>query len=902
MRLTFFMYRFIIYTFVSLGCTAHSGFVPGTQVATPDGEVSIECLTQNQSIYVAKQRNKHSTSTLQDHRCAYHHILVYARIDDIDVYMSCDQLLYDTNKQRWVRADHIQPYDRLMTQAEDVIVHNAQKVPYAGPVWHPMIRDTHTYYATQRHLIAHNISFEITLAVYYFGSGLAFLPGVTIGGLAAAGAFLVGTHLFCRECRRAGVPVEENVHARIGDPDATQTSDYQPPLLDDISESDDNSEPLPLPHNSPLPQEHQADATGANSSRDTTACASTGENTCNSYASPATPKAHQSSYVPHTSDRNTLNNKNGLIIISHADPVSPSYTRQDNLPYLRLSQDSFAHSSPRIGLLEDAECHAFTYGSISDLESEQFRDTRDTQAIDVALHNNLTHSEQRWYITCTLTTNNEYDTNRIRQIYADNETYTKLCRYIQNRKPQSCLDDERYIYIHCGTRQNDQRRQREIEQYGAALDDCIEVWSEEASEFLSPIYHRRIDAAQALQQDNTVFEERYELAPETEEIIHAYGFGGATFHTCYGNVLQHTLHQEYTTMLNHLAEILSSYTHVSYLNDLHSLAVRLLEIGEQYNALGDIVSASDIADACWYLIKCDRDIIFALWNGSVEGCDRFITMICYPRETLIDLGRTFKWLAENIIEISVDSYTLAMTQNQKEYDTTLEAMHDRIAAASMVFAHIRDNITLYNVTYETTALLTEMFLQHQMTRAASAFFEGMEQQGKKLLKKCAYYEEKALLQTPEGATFEAADEALESGSGNRTCFFRRSNKKAKKSSRSGRKPRGDKTGCLEKAPHRNEVTSVRNMKEFFENTKFGQELKQYVRKTSKQKHGQTVYEVTEKLPEYGLKEGDQLYLDGLHKDHLEIFKKNGKAKDVLNLSGSRNLEKAKEARKANRNI
>jgi len=85
------------------------------------------------------------------------------------------------------------------------------------------------------------------------------------------------------------------------------------------------------------------------------------------------------------------------------------------------------------------------------------------------------------------------------------------------------------------------------------------------------------------------------------------------------------------------------------------------------------------------------------------------------------------------------------------------------------------------------------------------------------------------------------------------------------------------------------------MKEFFRDTEFGQRLKNVVRKTSQQKHGQTIYEVTCDLREYGLRKGDKLYLDGMHKNHLEVYRKNCSFKTILNLDGSENKEKALRA-------
>ena len=83
--------------------------------------------------------------------------------------------------------------------------------------------------------------------------------------------------------------------------------------------------------------------------------------------------------------------------------------------------------------------------------------------------------------------------------------------------------------------------------------------------------------------------------------------------------------------------------------------------------------------------------------------------------------------------------------------------------------------------------------------------------------------------------------------------------------------------------------AVNNMSEFFE-TEFGQKIVGSLRKTKKKYDGQSVYEVTKDIDDI-LKKGDKLYLDGLHKDHFEVFNKRGKVKDVLNLDGTSNSKK-----------
>jgi filamentous hemagglutinin len=76
---------------------------------------------------------------------------------------------------------------------------------------------------------------------------------------------------------------------------------------------------------------------------------------------------------------------------------------------------------------------------------------------------------------------------------------------------------------------------------------------------------------------------------------------------------------------------------------------------------------------------------------------------------------------------------------------------------------------------------------------------------------------------------------------------------------------------------------------------FGAKLNESIRKTSKIYDGQSVYRVTDDVGPY-LKKGDQVYLDGDHKNHLEVFDRNGKSTFVMNLDGTMNAEKTQAAK------
>jgi len=93
---------------------------------------------------------------------------------------------------------------------------------------------------------------------------------------------------------------------------------------------------------------------------------------------------------------------------------------------------------------------------------------------------------------------------------------------------------------------------------------------------------------------------------------------------------------------------------------------------------------------------------------------------------------------------------------------------------------------------------------------------------------------------------------------------------------------------------------VDNLDQFYE-TEFGKRVKDStVKLKGAGKHGKAILKVVKKVPESELKKGDQLYLDGLHKDHFEVFDKKGRFEKVLNLDGSINRDKTIKALKQRR--
>ncbi|MGR1252350.1 two-partner secretion domain-containing protein [Aeromonas veronii] len=104
-----------------------------------------------------------------------------------------------------------------------------------------------------------------------------------------------------------------------------------------------------------------------------------------------------------------------------------------------------------------------------------------------------------------------------------------------------------------------------------------------------------------------------------------------------------------------------------------------------------------------------------------------------------------------------------------------------------------------------------------------------------------------------------------------------------------------------KQPYEPNKGAVGNMGEFFKQPGFGSQMKEHAHKTSQIFQGQSIYQAKKPVGDY-IAKGDKYYLDGLHKDHIEVFDSKGRVKAVLNTDGSYNDSKTKSAIKEGRRL
>ena len=91
------------------------------------------------------------------------------------------------------------------------------------------------------------------------------------------------------------------------------------------------------------------------------------------------------------------------------------------------------------------------------------------------------------------------------------------------------------------------------------------------------------------------------------------------------------------------------------------------------------------------------------------------------------------------------------------------------------------------------------------------------------------------------------------------------------------------------------------MKALLSSPGFGSQLGEASQKTHKMVQGQSVYKANANIGTH-IKTGDQFYLDGMHKNHIEVFDSSNRVKAVLNLDGSYNEAKTRVALAQGRTI
>ena len=308
----------------------------------------------------------------------------------------------------------------------------------------------------------------------------------------------------------------------------------------------------------------------------------------------------------------------------------------------------------------------------------------------------------------------------------------------------------------------ERRREHEINTYGVDLDECLAHWNshtEPHAGILDDVYRKRAEAVQHVRTDATTSEETYTMSPQADEVCADFQLERSAFETFHGDMLQHTIHNEYISIINELAPHYTTYKHIDGIAPLQKLTIRSLDVGRAFNENHDIQSATYIADMCWTLTHYMHEIVGGSKDGVVQFKDNTCHTITHPIQTVQNLASVVAWAAGGVINTSVDCCTVLCSNNENKRDAAFDSLYARVTAMKLALRYMYDHATVRNICRELVCMTLESYLQQKVIGIFADFYDEAYQTARRLSKHIPLEDEQKLLQTAEGASVHIADEA-----------------------------------------------------------------------------------------------------------------------------------------------
>lgn len=359
---------------------------------------------------------------------------------------------------------------------------------------------------------------------------------------------------------------------------------------------------------------------------------------------------------------------------------------------------------------------------------------------------------------------------------------------------------------------------------------------------------RRQEAIEDIKRNGLITTiKEYSVSKETEALLSHYGIDSAQYKKMHGHQLQHALHQEHLEQL----ELITALTNGDIKEYQESL-VKLNCASHLYNQLGQVEKAFAIKDFNQFMLRC----MFAIAKGTFKGVKAGVTAVLNdPAGIAIEL----------------------------------------LAAEHVALFHVARTL-FYTARFGYTIASSSQPLRAQWQAFIAPINQILD-----TISNDPHWVETLLESGTENLIAGLAERNLRSGISSFCKTLKKRTLKVAKNSPDKAQEFGKKKEELEQKVR---VTlKTNNMKEFFSDFEFGKKIKDKLEKTKDRFQGQAIYQVKEGVAGYlHLEKGDKLYLDALHKDHFEVYRKNGSFKTVLNLDGTVNEAKKRAASNSRRSI
>jgi hypothetical protein len=336
----------------------------------------------------------------------------------------------------------------------------------------------------------------------------------------------------------------------------------------------------------------------------------------------------------------------------------------------------------------------------------------------------------------------------------------------------------------------------------------------------------------------------------------------------YGSLLQKQLH----------TELLACIDDGIALHD-DQLFVQTVDLAHQTNRAGLVAKASVLVDLC-------KAVVGGAAKGSVQGLRNAVYTKLHPIDTTINTIKAVGLIARCCAHAGSTAAKLVYYYaiDEQKYYTTMRDISDYNAAVCGVISDYFSKNDLPSIVYDATYLIAETVVSGRSMRLINGW-------GSRLTQKLAHYAQQGVTESPLVVIGLPGLKIKDAKVENAQFFERHRHNQKNGSSPSKSKSvvsRGQSIAHqVEKKVK--EVLKAKNGDDFLDNTEFGKKLKPYCESMGGKKYnGELKYKIKGGFVHSHLEEGDIIYFDSLHKNHLEVFRKfDGKIlqRYVINLDG-----------------
>lgn len=242
----------------------------------------------------------------------------------------------------------------------------------------------------------------------------------------------------------------------------------------------------------------------------------------------------------------------------------------------------------------------------------------------------------------------------------------------------------------------------------------------------------------------------YVLNDNVKQLLHKHGHKTAQFDTCFGNTLEHVIHQESLDILKRV-DCLSPN---SLLYDHQDAFIDFTVAMVEYNHEGMTDKATQIGDLCWTLLDFGQAVVEGAALGVYSAVDDILTN---PIEATVCIIAGKQVLAYQLCKVLYNVADIGLTAvsdwniAKEKWNSYTQPINDIINAISNKELSLRDAVK------GGTAFVVGLRAQNKLLGGLGKFCNVVKQKSINFIQKNPLLKPQEYLVTPEGLLFKATN-------------------------------------------------------------------------------------------------------------------------------------------------